>query len=49
MAGEEFLSKDAQLVGCLQDKHYGAAFNQLTLLHVISSVSTNVGSVKTMD
>jgi hypothetical protein len=49
MAGEEFLAKDAQLVGCLQDKHYGAVFNQLTVLHVISHVSTNVGSVKTVD
>jgi len=49
MAGEDFLSKDAQLVGCLQDKHYGAVFNQLTVLHVISCVSTNVGSMKTVD
>jgi len=46
---EEVLSKDTQLVGCLQNKHYGAVFNQLTVLHVISSVSTNVGSVKTVD
>jgi len=46
--GRRRVSLEGRPVGCLLDKHYGTVFNQLTVLHVISCVSTNVGTVKTV-